>query len=162
MANPFVHIELSTDDPAAAQKFYKSVFDWKFSAAPGMPSYTMLNTGAPPGGAVGGKMMPGQPTAWLNYVGVADVKKTVAKAKAAGATIIVDYQEVPKMGWFAIFRDPQGGHIGAWQPMMKPAAAPKKAASKKAAPKKAASKKAAPKKAASKKAPAKKAAPKKK
>ncbi len=152
MGNPFVHIELSTDDTKAAQKFYKSVFDWKFKAGPGMGGYTMIDTGGQPGGGMMGKSMPNQPTAWLTYVGVADVKKTVAKAKKAGATIYVEYQEIPNMGSLAVFADPTGGAIGVWQPAMKAApakAAPKKAA-KKAAPKKAA-KKAAPKKAPTKK-----------
>ena len=44
MGNPFVHIELSTDDVAKAKKFYKSVFDWKLSDIPKM-GYTMLDVG---------------------------------------------------------------------------------------------------------------------
>jgi predicted enzyme related to lactoylglutathione lyase len=29
MANPFVHVELSTTDPAKAKTFYSQLFDWK-------------------------------------------------------------------------------------------------------------------------------------
>ena len=29
MANPFVHVELSTTDPAKAKSFYGQLFDWK-------------------------------------------------------------------------------------------------------------------------------------
>src|SRR5262249_55792671 len=71
-------------------------------------------------------------------------------------------QEVPGMGWFTIFADPDGTVGGLWQAMNPPKAAPAKkarpAAAKKAAKK--ASKKAAKKavRKPAKKAPAKKAA----
>ena len=31
-----VHFDIATDDPARASKFYKSLFDWKMEAPPGM------------------------------------------------------------------------------------------------------------------------------
>ncbi|MDA0337541.1 MAG: VOC family protein [bacterium] len=47
MANPFVHIELSTDDVAKAKKFYRGVFDWKLADMPMGPDmvYTMIDVG---------------------------------------------------------------------------------------------------------------------
>ncbi|HTJ82455.1 MAG TPA: VOC family protein [Polyangiaceae bacterium] len=143
MNNTFCHIELSTDDRAGAKKFYKALFGWQFKEMPDM-SYTGFTTGAPPGGGMMGKNMPGQPTAWMPYVEVASVQKTVAKAKAAGATIYVPFQPIGDMGAIGVFADPTGAAIGVWEAAKKPAA-------KKAAPKKAAAKKAAPKKAAKKK-----------
>ena len=144
--NFFAHLELSTDDVAAARKFYKEIFAWKFQQlGPDMGNYVMIDVGQKgQGGGLTPKMMPNQPTGWLPYVEVADVKKTVAKAEKAGAKIILPYQEIGDMGAVGVFVDPTGGTIGVWAK-----AAPKKAA-KKAAPKKAA-KKAAPKKAAKKK-----------
>ncbi len=163
MANPFVHVELSADDVAAAKKFYKSVFDWKLVDMPAM-NWTGIDVGGGVGGGMGPKQMPGQPTTWTAYVGVDDVKKTLAKAQKAGAQIIVPYMPVGEMGALGVFVDPQGATLGVWQTFAPPKqAAPKKAAAKKAAPKKAAPKKAAAKKAAApKKAAPKKAASKKK
>ena len=63
MANPFAHIELSTDDLSQAKKFYKKVFAWKLNDAKGMP-YTMVDVGKGTGGGMQKKQMPG-PTAWL-------------------------------------------------------------------------------------------------
>ena len=149
MANDFAHCELSTGDLATAKKFYASIFNWKLKDMPGMP-YTMVDVGK---GKTGGGMqphpMPGSPSAWMPYVTVADVKATLAKAKAAGANIVLDYQPIGDMGAIGVFVDPQGASLGVWESAKK-APAPKKAAKKKAAPKKAA-KKAAPKKAAKKK-----------
>ena len=89
MANPFAHIELSTDDLSAAKKFYKRVFDWKLSDMPQM-SYTMIDVGKGTGGGMQGKMSPEQPTAWLPYVEVDDIKKSMAKAVKAGATALLE------------------------------------------------------------------------
>ena len=85
MGNPFVHIELSTGDLAKAKKFYKAVFDWKISDIPKM-DYTMIDVGKGTGGGMQKKQMAEQPTAWLPYVEVADVKKSLAKATKAGAS----------------------------------------------------------------------------
>lgn len=142
MGNPFVHIELSAPDIAAAKKFYKSLFDWKLSDVPMGPgmTYTMLDVGDK---RTGGGMMathsPQQPTAWLPYVEVTDVVKSLAKAKAAGAQVMVERTPIGEnMGAFGVIVDPQGAALGLWE------------AAKKAAP---------TKRAAAKKKPAKKAAP---
>ena len=141
MGNPFVHIELSADDVAAAKKFYKSLFDWALKDAemPGM-TYTMLNVGKGTGGGMMKKHMAEQPTAWLPYVEVADVTKTLEKARAAGANVVVERTEIGSgMGAFGVFVDPQGAGLGLWE-------AAKKAPAKRAAAKKKPAKKAAKKK----------------
>jgi predicted enzyme related to lactoylglutathione lyase len=165
MPNPFAHIELTTDDLKAAQKFYSKIFGWKLSEMPGM-NYTMIDVG--PGGVGGGmqaKPMDSAPTGWMPYVQVDDVKATVAKAVKAGATAMLPYQEIGEMGSIGVFADPSGSVIGVWasKAPATPAAAPpaaKKTAAKKTAAKKTAAKKTAAKRApaAAKKAPAKKAA----
>ena len=44
MANPFVHVELHTQDPQAAKKFYGELFDWKLEDVPEM-NYTLIDVG---------------------------------------------------------------------------------------------------------------------
>jgi predicted enzyme related to lactoylglutathione lyase len=168
MPNQFAHIELTTADLKAAQKFYSKIFAWKLNEMPGM-NYTMIDVGNGQQGAGGGmqaKPMPEAPTGWMPYVQVDDVKATVAKAAKAGATVMLPYQDIGEMGAIGIFADPQGCAIGVWEakagavpPSPAPAAEAKPAASKKkAAAKKAPAKKAAAAAPAAKKAPAKKAA----
>jgi predicted enzyme related to lactoylglutathione lyase len=125
MGNPFVHVELNTDDVAKAKKFYLKLFDWKLSTM--SLDYTGIDVGK--GGAGGGmqkKPMPDAPSMWLPYVQVDDVKKTVAKARKLGAEIQVDYMEIGDMGAIGVFNDPSGAAIGVWamgaQPKRKPAA----------------------------------------
>jgi uncharacterized protein len=143
MGNAFVHIELATDDVAAAKKFYKSLFDWKLSDSTEM-NYTMLDVGKGTGGGMMKKPMPQAPTAWTPYVAVADVQKTLDKARTAGAQVVVERQEIAGgMGAFGVFIDPTGAALGVWE-MAAKKAAPKKAAKKVA--KKSAKKPAAKKK----------------
>jgi uncharacterized protein len=160
----FVHHELQTSDPAAAKKFYKSLFGWAFEDMK-MPDgvYMMFRTDEDGGGGgIMQKMSPDAPSAWLQYVGVDSVKKSMAKAIKLGATPLVEHQQVGNIGALGIFLDPTGAACALWEasaplpagPTRK--ASPKKAASKKAAPKKPAKKKAAPKKPAKKKAAKKK------
>jgi len=134
MGNAFVHCELSAEDVGAARKFYSKVFDWKIGPPdPQMGDYALINVGSKTsGGGLMKKMSPEQPTAWLNYVEVASVKRTMAKAEKAGAKAVVAFQPVGEMGAFGVFIDPQGAALGLWE-RGKPA---KKAAKKKAKKKK--------------------------
>jgi uncharacterized protein len=166
MPNPFAHIELTTDNLKAAQKFYGKVFAWSLRDMPGM-NYTMIDVGGGPGvgGGMQAKPMPEAPTGWMPYVQVDDVKATVAKAVKAGATAMLPFQEIGEMGSIGVFADPNGAVIGVWAEKAGAAptvaAAPAKKAAAKKAPAKTAKKAAAPaKKAAAK--PAKKAPAKKK
>lgn len=148
MPNAFAHIELNTDDVQKAKKFYKTVFDWKVTDMPGM-NYSMIDVGSGTGGGMQRKPMPEAPTAWLPYVQVDDVKKTIAKAQKAGASVALDYMDIGDMGAIGVFIDPAGAALGVWQ-MKQPAA--KKAGKKKAAGKKVAAKPAGKKVAKKKKA----------
>lgn len=117
MANPFVHVELSTTDPAKAKAFYTQLFDWKLEDMPMGPgmTYTMVNPGAGTGGGLMQQMAPGAPSAWLAYVEVSDVKAATAKAASLGAAVVKDITEVPGMGWFSVIVDPTGAALGLWQ-----------------------------------------------
>ena len=136
MANPFVHVEYAAADLGAAKMFYKSIFGWKLtdmSMGPGM-GYTMIDPIGGTGGGMAPKDDPNAPNAWLAYVAVDSVKKTIAKAKKGGAKILVEYAPVGQMGALGIFVDPTGATLGVWETA---APAPtKKSGKKKAAPKK--------------------------
>lgn len=125
MGNSFAHIELNTGDASVAKKFYKKVFAWKMTDMPmdGGMSYTMIDTGSrQSGGGIQKKPMPEAPTAWLPYVEVDSVKRTVAKAKKLGAEVVLDYQPIPDMGAIGVFVDPTGAALGVWERAKKKAA----------------------------------------
>ena len=120
MANPFVHVELATQDVGKAKSFYSKLFDWKLEDMP-MESgtYTLIGVGEGTGGGMMQHPMPGAPALWLAYVEVDDIDASTAKVKALGGTVMRDKTEVPGMGWLAIIVDPTGAHLGLWKPMSK-------------------------------------------
>jgi predicted enzyme related to lactoylglutathione lyase len=114
MANPFVHVELATQDPEKSKKFYSSLFAWKMEEMPGM-GYTIINVGEGTGGGMMKNPMPGSPDNWLPYILVEDVAGSTKKAKSLGATVAKEVTEVPGMGWFSVIIDPTGAAFGIWQ-----------------------------------------------
>ena len=117
MANPFVHIELQTQDLEKSRKFYAGMFEWKLEEIPGM-DYLMINVGEGTGGGMMKKPAPEIPDNWLPYIMVDDVAASTKKAQTLGATICNDVTEVPNMGWFSVITDPTGATFGFWQSKM--------------------------------------------
>jgi predicted enzyme related to lactoylglutathione lyase len=117
MANPFVHVELNTTDLSKAKTFYGALFDWKLEDVPmgAMGMYTTIGVGGGVGGGMMTHPMPGQPSFWLSYVNVDDIKAATAKAKSLGANIIRDVTPVAEMGFLSILMDPTGAVLGLWQ-----------------------------------------------
>jgi hypothetical protein len=143
--NLIQHIEWTTRDSQRLRAFYGRIFDWKFRDA--MPNYTLIE-GL---GGIFDAPDPAMPIVITPYVNVRDLGETEAKVSAAGGRIHKSRQEVPGMGWFTLFSDPDGNVIGLWQAMQQSAA--KKPARKKTAKKvarKAATKKIAVKQVAKK------------
>src|SRR5262249_15080596 len=84
MGNPFCHVELSTDQPGKAREFYARLFSWKYEDAPSQVpggTYTHIKVGERTGGGLMQKAMAQAPNAWLPYVLVDNVDKTIAKAR---------------------------------------------------------------------------------
>jgi predicted enzyme related to lactoylglutathione lyase len=120
MANPFVHVELSTTDVGKAKTFYSKLFDWKLEDVPfGADTYTMIQVGEGTGGGMMKHPMPGAPSAWMAYVLVDDIAAATKKAKSLGATVVKDVTEVMGAGHFTIISDPTGAVLGLWEPKTK-------------------------------------------
>ncbi len=118
MANPFVHVELHTQDPEKAKRFYKALFDWKLEDTPDK-SYTIINVGRQGmGGGIMKSPMPDALPQWVPYVMVDDVDTATGKAGALGATVLRNPTEIPGIGWFSMFLDPTGAALAILQPKM--------------------------------------------
>jgi predicted enzyme related to lactoylglutathione lyase len=112
-------VELSSPDTDASAAFYRDVMGWN-ATEPGpveeTGGYRMFQQDGQSVGGLMGHMQEGQPTSWATYVSVADADATVAKAKAAGGTVMVEPMDVMDLGRMAFFADPTGAVIGVWQP----------------------------------------------
>ncbi|MEO7091919.1 MAG: VOC family protein, partial [Polyangiales bacterium] len=120
--------ELVTTDPASASAFYAKVFGWEpkvMEMGPG-ETYTMLmrpgvtNAKGQPG-AAGGVMKspPGVPYSfWIPYVSVDNTDALCERATRLGGKVTVPAQDIPNVGRFACWSDPQGASIAIIQPAM--------------------------------------------
>ena len=115
MANPFIHIELQTQDPPAARAFYAGLFGWRFDELPGM-NYTMIDVGEGTGGGLMQAKQRDIPSQWIPFVSVDDVKASTDRARVLGATIMKGPAEVPGYGWYSVIVDPTGATFGIWTP----------------------------------------------
>jgi predicted enzyme related to lactoylglutathione lyase len=118
-----VHFEIHAADPERAQRFYTTVFDWKFERWGDVP-YWVVTTGADGtpginGGLVqrpGGDPIEGQAVnAWVVTVDVPDCAAYVQRGLEAGGTIALDRHAVPGLGWLAYLKDTEGNIFGLMQ-----------------------------------------------
>jgi uncharacterized protein len=114
MPNPLVHWELMVVDVERAKAFYQRVFDWTYQ--PMGPEYTLIQTGSEPGGGLMQRPPGVEMSSLSSYFQVNDLDRTLRNAVEAGATVIVPRMEVPTVGWFAMFLDPDQIPIGVLEP----------------------------------------------
>ncbi len=115
MGNPIVHWELIVSDLEKAKEFYRGVFDWSIEEASAFPGYPMIDAGKEPRGAMWVKPEASPACALNTYFGVDDVGQTLARAVAAGATMLVPPTSIEGVGQWAMFADPDGIPIGLFQ-----------------------------------------------
>lgn len=110
MAHPVVHFEIGSRDAKRSAEFYQDLFGWTISAAG--PDYWLV-AGEEPG--IGGGLMQARgeiPPYVTFYVATDDLDDTLARALALGARPLVPPMEIPGVGRFAMFQDPDDNVIG--------------------------------------------------
>ncbi len=110
----FVHVEFASTDPSRTKRVLEQVFGWEFQAIPGL-AYHVYATPRGPGGAV---MPPSavRPNGILNYLLSEDLETDVRKIEAAGGKVRMAKEEIPNVGWWALFEDPTGILLALYQP----------------------------------------------
>ena len=117
MGRPVVHWEFWSEDPDKVSEFYREVFDWDIQHNPEM-DYWMADPGGE-GGIKGGIMKPKSgpwPGNMAMYLHVEDLDLYTERIKEAGGKILVDKQEIPRVGTLSLFEDPDGRVLGMWKP----------------------------------------------
>ncbi|MDH3196800.1 MAG: VOC family protein [Candidatus Krumholzibacteria bacterium] len=121
--NTFCWPELLTSDADSARRFYQALLGWDFVENPVGEGqvYVMAQLREKNVGAMyqqnAEQRKQGIPSHWLQYVSVANVAETVAKAKARGARVVVEPMDVFDAGRMAVLADPQGATFALWQPI---------------------------------------------
>ena len=114
MGQPVVHFEIGARNADTAKRFYQSLFGW------GIESHgpaNMIDTGSAEGIQGNVAIAEAEPRAYVMfYVQVEDIGSSLKRAHELGGKVIVPASEVPGMGHFAWFADPDGNTIGLWKP----------------------------------------------
>jgi uncharacterized protein len=112
-------VDTSQPDPEAAVEFYSGLFGWEFENV--LPpdsegSYFIARIGGGDAAAVGSipEALP-QVATWNTYVLVDSADETAAKATEAGGTVLMEPFDVMDSGRMAVFADPEGAVICAWE-----------------------------------------------
>lgn len=119
----FSWAELATSDPAAAKKFYTSLFGWSVVDNPMGEDmvYTRLQLAGKDVAALYKQMKDqaemGIPPNWMCYVTVQSADETAKKVKSLGGNVMAEPFDVMDYGRMAVVQDPEGAVLSLWQPM---------------------------------------------
>lgn len=112
-----VWIDLATKDAAASRKFYEDLFGWKveINPDPQYGGYGLAKRGGKDVAGIGPTQSPEQPSAWSLYIGTDDLTGLSREVEAAGGKVVAPAFDVGDQGRMAVFQDPAGAFISAWQ-----------------------------------------------
>ncbi len=118
VANKPMWVDLATSDASAARAFYSKLFGWKIDVNPDPQygGYGMAEVGGKRVAGIAPKMSPEAPTAWSIYIGTDDADDLAKKVQAAGGKVTAPPFDIGDQGRMAVFQDPTGAFISAWQP----------------------------------------------
>ncbi len=116
MPHPVIHWELWSQDPQKCADFYAQAFGWSIKHLEEM-GYHVVDTEDDDG--INGGILQPQHGPWPGnmafYISVEDLGEIKTRIVDAGGRILVDHQEVPNVGSFCLFEDPDGRVLGCWK-----------------------------------------------
>jgi predicted enzyme related to lactoylglutathione lyase len=118
LANKPAWVDLATSDAEGARDFYSKLFGWdlEVSEDPQYGGYATAKIGDQSAGGIGPKQEGDtSPTAWSLYIGTDDIEALARKVQAAGGTVVAPPFDVGDQGRMAVFSDPSGAFVSAWQ-----------------------------------------------
>ena len=107
-ARPVVHWEIEAKDPERQRAFYADLFNWKIGDGFVMDIAAGLG-GPEPGPA--GHIRAGERSGVTLFVQVADLRASLDKSVALGATVVAEPFDVPNGPTLAGIVDPEGNPV---------------------------------------------------
>ena len=127
--NPVVHFEMPFDDKARLTRFYEQAFGWQMQGlGAAMGDYVLATTtpsdagGRPTGvGAINGGFFAKKPDFPAQVpsvvIAVDDIRASMDKVKKAGGNVLGEPMEIPGVGQYVSFMDPEGNRVSILQPL---------------------------------------------
>lgn len=115
----FCWVDLMAHDIEAAKLFYSRLFGWETTPTDPHMQYSNAMQGGKMVAGIGG--MPddmkkqGVPPMWSSYAWTDDAAKVEARAREAGAKILMPTMQIAEHGSMMYFMDPGGAAVGVWQ-----------------------------------------------
>lgn len=117
-ASPIVHLELHTHDLPGARELYAALCGWRSERVEaGGGSYLALDLAGPAPAPLGGGIVEcaTRRPVWLPYVEVDRIEDATERARALGASVLLEPREGPA-GRRSVVATPAGAEIAFWQP----------------------------------------------
>ena len=110
-------VDLASKDAAGSRDFYSKLFGWdvEVNPDPQYGGYALAKIGGKDAAGIGPAMDPNAPTAWSLYIGTDDIEALAKQVTEAGGTVAMAPFDVGDQGKMAVFQDPTGAFISAWQ-----------------------------------------------
>jgi predicted enzyme related to lactoylglutathione lyase len=117
LANRVAWVDIASKDAEGSRSFYSGLFGWdaEVNPDPQYGGYALAGIGGRDVAGIGPAQDPNAPTAWSIYIGTDDVADLAPRVTAAGGTVIAEPFPVGDQGQMAVFQDPTGAFISAWQ-----------------------------------------------
>ena len=134
--NPVVHFEMPYDDRERMAKFYQNAFGWQIQMlGEEMGNYILATTtetdesGPKKPGAINGGFFPKRPDWPAQHpslvIAVDDIQTAMRQVTEAGGEVLGEPMEIPGVGEYVSFFDPEGNRVSMLQPIPRNWHAPK-------------------------------------
>lgn len=128
--NSVVHFEMPYVDPNKMATFYQTAFGWETKhLGEGMGDYMLATTtesdqtGPRTPGSINGGFFPKQPDRPSQgpsvVIAVEDIKKAIDRVTRAGGRVLGEPMEIPGIGQYVAFTDPEGNQLSMLEPVSK-------------------------------------------
>jgi len=115
MGNPVLQFQIISRAPEETARFYSELFGWSIDANNPL-GYRRIDTGSNQGIHGGIWPAPPQSPSFAQFfIGVDDVKATVAHAEKLGARLLIPPTVLPEGDEMAVMHDPQGLSFALWR-----------------------------------------------
>ena len=105
-----VHLDFFSGDLKRTEAFFGELFGWTFNLWEPANYLLFMDGSKKLGGGFGD--MGGKPSGALTHIYTNDIETKLSEIEAAGGKLVKTKTEIPTVGYYALFTDPDGNNMG--------------------------------------------------